>query len=125
MLSGICFGTNDLERAIAFYDAVLPTIGFTRTVRGDVEAGYGKEGDVPVFWIVKPFNEEPATYGNGTQVMFRVEDQALVDTFYHEALKHGGVDEGPPGPRSYSEGYYGAYCRDIDGNKIHVQFLPV
>lgn len=124
MLSGVCFGTNDLDRAVAFYDAVLPIIGLTRTMKDDVEAGYGLEGETPVFWVLIPFNREPATFGNGTQAMFRVEDQALVDAFHEKVLALGGTDEGAPGPRSYSEGYYGAYCRDHDGNKLHVAVVP-
>ena len=49
MLSGVCLGTNDLDAAIAFYDAVISIVGLTRTVREDVEAGYGQVGQAPVF----------------------------------------------------------------------------
>ena len=124
MLTGICFGTDDLKSAIAFYDSVMPILGLTRTVTEEFEAGYGVKGATPDFWIVRPFNEQPATHGNGTQAMFGVTTETLVDQAHQTALENGGTDEGPPGPRSYSPGYYGAYFRDLDGNKIHVAYIP-
>ena len=67
---------------------------------------------------------KPASYGNGTQLIFQASTPAQVDEFYQGALELGGQDEGPPGPRNYRPGYYGAYCRDQDGNKLHVFHLP-
>lgn len=120
MLAGVCVGTNDLEAAGAFYDEVLTVIGFERLVTLEREIGYGPAGGDTEFWVLKPFNGEPATFGNGTQVMFTHQDEDGVRAFYEAAIRSGGQDEGAPGPRDYSEGYYGAYCRDLDGNKLHI-----
>ncbi len=120
MLAGVCVGTNDLTAAGAFYDEVLATVGFERLVTVERELGYGAPGGETVFWVLMPFNGQPATFGNGTQVMFCLPDEAGVRAFYDAAIRLGGADEGGPGPRTYSEGYYGAYCRDLDGNKLHV-----
>ncbi|MEM1199319.1 MAG: VOC family protein [Pseudomonadota bacterium] len=120
MLAGVCVGTNDLERAGAFYDEVLATVGFERQVTVPREIGYGPPGGPNEFWVLLPFDGKPASVGNGVQVMFATEDEEGVRAFYEAVTRLGGADEGPPGPRDYSEGYYGAYCRDLDGNKLHV-----
>lgn len=124
MLSGVCIGTDDLENGIAFYDRVLATVGMERLKSDTVEAGYGAKGGSPVFWVLLPFNKKDASVGNGTQVMFKAEDRDRVHRFYDTVIELGGTDEGPPGPRAYSDGYYGAYCRDPIGNKLHVFHLP-
>lgn len=120
MLTTVCLGTNDLARAGSFYDDVLATVGMTRLVTADTELGYGASNtDTPSVWIVRPINEQPATSGNGTQIAFQAPNPEAVDAFHAAVMKHGGSDEGAPGPRTYAPGYYGAYCRDLDGNKLH------
>jgi catechol 2,3-dioxygenase-like lactoylglutathione lyase family enzyme len=120
MLHGVCLGTNDLARAGRFYDTVLPIVGLVRGFENDREIGYGPKGGPRCFWVLTPYDGRPATWGNGTQVTFRAPDRAAVDAFHTAALAQGGRDEGAPGPRDYRPGYYGAYCRDPDGNKLHV-----
>lgn len=120
MLSGACVGSNDLTKAKQFYDGVLATIGYTCHVHLEHELGYGVIDGNPNFWIVNPYNEQPATHGNGTQIMFEVATQEAVQAFYDAAIKMGGLDEGQPGPRDYAPNYYGAYVRDLDGNKLHI-----
>lgn len=120
MLSGVCIGTNDIESAATFYDAVLETIGMTCVLSEPAERGYaGADGRITLF-VLTPYNEQPATFGNGTQVMFYAADKAAVRAFHATALKYGGQDEGPPGPRAYHPDYYGAYVRDLDGNKLNI-----
>ncbi len=120
MLVSVCFGTNDLLRAGEFYDAVFNTIGMVRQVTDQNEIGYGPDGGTTNFWILLPFDGEPATRGNGSQIIFEASSSDVVDQFHRIALEHGGTDEGTPGPRDYAPGYYGAYCRDLDGNKLHI-----
>lgn len=120
MLSGVCIGTNDIAAAGAFYDAVLGTLGMTRAFSDTHELGFAQAGgDITVF-VISPFNEQPATHGNGTQFMFYAPDHAAVRAFHETALAQGGTDEGAPGPRAYHPDYYGAYARDLDGNKLNV-----
>ena len=121
MLSSVCVGTNDLEAAGKFYDRVLETIGMVRMVTVDREIGYGSKGDQVAFWVLLPFNDQPASFGNGTQVIFHAPSREAVDAFHQAALDMGGTDEGAPGLRDYRPNYYGAYCRDIDGNKLHAE----
>jgi catechol 2,3-dioxygenase-like lactoylglutathione lyase family enzyme len=128
MLTYVYFGTNDLDRAIRFYDAALSALGMSRCVTGDpdwdrVSAGWGIYEDDGIrelaFWIGKPFDQQSATVGNGSMVAFRARSWKEVDDFYAAALAHGGSSEGAPGLRlQYNPDFYAAYVRDPDGNKI-------
>ena len=70
-------------------------------------------------WLVKPFDERPATAGNGAMIAFDAPSRAAVDAFYRAALQHGGICEGEPGVRQYyGPSFYVAYARDPDGNKL-------
>ena len=75
--------------------------------------------DWPQFFVQKPFNGLPATWGNGVQVSFAAGSQAQVRAAWTKALELGARDEGAPGLRAdYAADYYGAYCRDPEGNKL-------
>jgi len=124
MLVSVCIGANDLVTAGLFYDKVLATIDMQRTIEIEGEIGYGPKGGITSLWVLTPFDGNPASHGNGTQLIFQAADSNSVDAFHSTAISSGGTDEGPPGPRSYRKGYYGAYCRDLDGNKLHVFYLP-
>lgn len=127
IVSHVSLGTNDIEKALAFYDAVMATIGAGRTeeihLDGDelVAVAYGKQ--YPEFWIQMPANNQAAAVGNGVHVGFIANDKQTVDTFYKTALEHGATDNGAPGPRPhYGEPYYGCFVLDPDGNKIEATF---
>ena len=118
MLLYTTVGTNDLESAGRFYDAVLPLIGYRRQKEAPGEIGYAADGDVRCrFWVVEPFNREPATFGNGVMATIGAESREQVDRIHAAALANGGSDEGAPGVRP--NGMYCAYWRDPDGNKMN------
>jgi catechol 2,3-dioxygenase-like lactoylglutathione lyase family enzyme len=128
MLSYVYFGTNDLERAVRFYSALLAPLGMPRCVTGDAEwdrvaAGWGiyengGAGELG-FWIGRPFDQRAATAGNGAMVAFSARSWKAVDDFHAAAIAHGGTCDGPPGLRlHYSPDFYAAYVRDPDGNKV-------
>ena len=118
-MSGIAYasvGSNDLARAKAFYDALLPLAGIVKMF--DHRSGgrvYGKDGALS-FAVLGPFDGNPATVGNGTMVAFRFGAREDVDAFHAKALALGGKDEGAPGVRGGP--YYMSYMRDLDGNKL-------
>ncbi|MFC4351579.1 VOC family protein [Fodinicurvata halophila] len=128
MFSHVTLGTQDLERAGKFYDGLLGPIGLQRQDSepdgGPDAACWGHPGtSLSVFYAHIPFDGKPATVGNGCMVAFSAPSPEAVDAAYQAGLNAGGRDEGPPGPRPhYGEGYYGAYLRDPDGNKVHVVF---
>ena len=119
MIGFVMIGTNDLDKAIKFYDALLQVIDLQRTVINEKYAGYSSKknsGNIE-FYVTNPVNKEKATYGNGTQISFVVDSKETVDNFYNLGIKLGGKDEGTPGIRS--DDYY-CYIRDLDKNKICV-----
>ena len=124
MFSHVSLGTDDFERALAFYDTVLAVLGLTRvaTLPDYPAAGWGRAPGVqPQLWLTRPYDNRPAAPGNGPMVAFEAPDLATVDAVHAAALAAGGTDEGMPGPRPhYHPNYYGAYFRDPDGNKLHV-----
>jgi catechol 2,3-dioxygenase-like lactoylglutathione lyase family enzyme len=113
------FGTRDLERAGVFYDAIAALIGAARVMtRPELIAYRGSEGGM--FLIGKPFAGD-ATAGNGTQIGLTAPSRAVVDAVHAKALEMGGTCEGKPGIRGDDpDGYYGAYFRDPDGNKMTI-----
>ena len=118
MIGYVTLGTNDLPRAAAFYDALLAEVGAKRTM--DLGRGYawGAAHDKPSLMVMKPFDGQAATVGNGVMIGLVVDSRAKVDAVYQKALTLGGKDEGPAGPRG--DGFYAGYFRDLDGNKLNV-----
>ena len=126
MFSHVTVGSADLQRSGTFYDALLAPLGLQQRVvvqDGGPRALCWERPDQPLprFYVYMPFNGEPATAGNGSMVTFLAHSPAEVDAAYRAGLDAGGTSEGEPGERArYGAGYYGAYLRDPDGNKIHV-----
>ena len=120
MIGYVMVGTNNLDKAIIFYDEVLKIINLTRKDTDEVCAGYTQNnGDGSIeFYVTKPVNKKTATFGNGTQVSFLVSSREIVDKFHEIALKAGGTSEGSGGERPEGSGVYYSYIRDLDGNKI-------
>jgi catechol 2,3-dioxygenase-like lactoylglutathione lyase family enzyme len=120
----VTIGVNDPQKAHAFYDATLSTIGWSsHATFGDEWRAYSKDGKGEgfIFWVCTPFDSETATVGNGSMLALPAGSQAEVDAFYTAALAHGGADEGPPGLRQiYTPTWYAAYMRDPSGNKLAV-----
>jgi len=113
----VMVGTRDLVKSAKFYDAIFVPLNLTQVITTEKYIGYAQiitSNDVE-FYITKPCNKKPATYGNGTQISFLADSKEIVDKFHAIALMNGGIDEGSPGIRS---GDYYAYVRDLDGNKI-------
>nr|WP_272214565.1 VOC family protein [Marinicella sp. W31]MDC2880189.1 VOC family protein [Marinicella sp. W31] len=128
MFSHVTVGTNDMERAATFYDAVLTPLGLERrAVEPDggpaARCWIAKDRPLPRFYVYEPFDVAKATAGNGAMVAFDAASAVAVNAAYRAGLSFGGRDAGAPGPRPhYGDGYYGAYLRDPDGNKVHIVF---
>ncbi len=122
-LHHVSLGSNDVPRALAFYDAALGTLGLKRVMDfAPFAVGYGREH--PDFWIQVPHDRSAASVGNGVHIAFAAGSRAEVDAFHAAALAAGGRCDGPPGPRpDYGPHYYGAFVRDLDGNKIEATLI--
>jgi predicted lactoylglutathione lyase len=117
MLGYVTLGTNDLERAANFYDAIANELGVARMMQSETFIAWGVPGGGAGIGLTKPFDGNPATVGNGVMAALEAKDKAQVDRIYHLAISMGAKCEGPPGQRS--ESFYAAYFRDPDGNKLN------
>lgn len=122
MIGYITLGTNDLDRAREFYDALLAEMGVRRLMAfGDRGYGWAASMDQPMLCIFKPWDGRPATVGNGVMAGLAADSREAVDRVHRKALELGGADEGAPGVRAEGgDGFYAAYFRDLDGNKLDV-----
>ncbi|MBL8313627.1 MAG: VOC family protein [Rubrivivax sp.] len=122
MIGYVTFGTNDLPRAAAFYDALLAELGAKRLMEFPNGIVWGTSMTQPSLGLMKPYDGQAATRGNGTMVALVVKSPAQVDAVYAKAMSLGAQDEGPAGPRGDS--FYAGYFRDPDGNKLNVFCVP-
>jgi catechol 2,3-dioxygenase-like lactoylglutathione lyase family enzyme len=119
MIGYVTLGTNNFERAVAFYDELLAPLGAGRFMEFEgIFVAWAIAPDKPGLSVTKPFDGNPATVGNGMMVALSVDSKELVHKIYDKAIELGGKDEGPAGPRS--DGFYAGYFRDLDGNKLNV-----
>ncbi len=136
----VTLGSNDLEKAAVFYDAVMPILRHARApISLDSFLAYAPISGVssgqdtgqidvtgriaPFLCVCRPFDGQPASCGNGFHIAWVATDKAAVKAFHATALAHGGSDAGAPGHRPhYSDDYFAAYVRDPDGNKLQAVF---
>lgn len=116
MIGYVTLGTNDIQRAAAFYDALLGEMGAKRAMEYETFIMWATKPGAPALCVIKPFDKNPATVGNGVMVSLACSGKAQVDQLYKKAMSLGAKDEGAAGPRS--DGFYAGYCRDMDGNKL-------
>ena len=117
MIGYVTLGTSDLKRAAVFYDAIAKEMGVGRMMDYDTFIAWGEPGGGAGIGLTKPFDGKPATVGNGVMVALKAKDRAQVDRIYNLAVSLGAKDEGAPGDRG--GGFYAAYFRDPDGNKLN------
>ena len=120
MIGYVTLGTNDIQRAAKFYDALLGALGAKRTMEAESFIAWGVSPTTPMLSVTKPFDKQAASVGNGVMVAIAVDSKAKVDALYKQALELGAKDEGAAGPRGDS--FYADYFRDLDGNKLNVFF---
>lgn len=121
MIGYITLGTNDIARAATFYDPLLAMVGAKRQMDFGTFIAWGTSMEAPMLSVIKPYDGKAATVGNGVMVALRAASKEQVNALHTKALALGGKDEGAPGPRG--DGFYAAYFRDLDGNKVNAFFM--
>jgi predicted lactoylglutathione lyase len=116
MIGYVTLGSNDRQKAGAFYDALLGELGAKRAMEDGDRLILWANGQGPMLGVIKPHNGDAATIGNGVMIALAVGSRANVDKIHAKAMALGGTDEGAPGERSST--FYGGYFRDLDGNKL-------
>jgi catechol 2,3-dioxygenase-like lactoylglutathione lyase family enzyme len=125
MLHHVSVGVSDVARAARFYDSVLGALGYKRVFEV-LPYGIGYGETKPMFWVQLPHDQSAASVGNGVHVGFIGRSKAVIEMFHRAALEAGGRDEGAPGPRpDYGPDYFGAFVRDLDGNKLEAVLVAV
>lgn len=128
MIGYVTLGTDDLDRARAYFSQLLGTIGGKELMRIDDDTGftmYGTGMDRPGIVVLKPFDKAPADPGNGNMIAIPFTSKEQVDAFHAKALELGGTDEGAPDYRGDPNfGYYFSYFRDPDGHKFAAFNVP-
>lgn len=117
MIGYTTLGSNDVEASAAFYDQLFTEIGATRLWDTPAFVAWSKGDDSPFFAILTPQNKQAASVGNGVMISIQCPSTEIVDLIHSKALKLGSANEGDPGLRI--AGYYCAYLRDMDGNKLN------
>ena len=117
MIGYVTLGTNKFDDAAGFYDELFGSIGASRMMESDTFIAWSTGPKGPWVSIIRPFDGNPATVGNGVMVAIVMDTRQKVDAFHAKALELGGVDEGAPGIRF--ENFYAGYFRDLDGNKLN------
>jgi catechol 2,3-dioxygenase-like lactoylglutathione lyase family enzyme len=117
MIGYVTLGSNDVAKAADFYDQLLSIIGATRFMESEKFIAWSVSPKSPALSVTTPFDGNAATVGNGVMVALVVDSHEKVDALHAKALELGGADEGAPGPRG--DGFYAAYFRDLDGNKLN------
>ena len=125
MIGYVTLGTNDLDKAVSFYDALFGTIGAGRFLETEQFVAWASAPDQPGVSVTKPFDGKPATVGNGTMVAIMLDSNDKVDAFYQKAIELGATCEGKPGLRGEMSGFYAGYFRDLDGNKLNAFHLAM
>lgn len=122
MIGYVTLGTKDIDAALAFYGALLGTVGAKQLMQMPDEhklTFFGTGMDRPMLAVGLPYDGAAATCGNGTMVALMMDSREQVDAVHAKAIELGGTDEGAPGLRAPEDmGFYGAYFRDLDGNKF-------
>ena len=118
MIGYVTVGTNNFERAMDFYDALFAVLGVKRLWNTDSMAAWGVSREEAALCVVKPFDGNRATVGNGVMVALKVKSKEEVDLVHSKAIELGAKNGGDTGPRG-DGGFYGGYFRDLDGNKLN------
>lgn len=117
MIGYVTLGTADLKKNAAFYDAIAKEMGVGRMMDEETFIAWGNMDGAPGVAITQPFDGKAPSVGNGTMVALQARSQEQVDRIHAIALEQGGTCEGKPGDRG--GGFYAAYFRDLDGNKLN------
>ena len=124
MIGYVTIGARDMAASAKFYDAVFAAIGGERKSAEGDWIFYGLKGADGMVGLCKPYDKNPASFGNGSMLGFKAGSKDQVAAAHVAALANGGTDEGAPGfrPADATSGFYGAYMRDPVGNKLCVYF---
>jgi catechol 2,3-dioxygenase-like lactoylglutathione lyase family enzyme len=117
MIDHVSIAVRDLQGCARFYEALLAPLGYSRLVERPATIGFGKK--YPELWLNERRSATPPDLDTGHHICLRAASVEAVQAFHAAALREGGASDGAPGPRAGEmAGYYAAFIRDPEGNKI-------
>lgn len=116
MIGYVTMGTDDVQKAAAYYDSLLELLGGKRIMDDESFVAWAAAPNSPGIGVTRPFDGNEPTVGNGMMVALAAGSTEMVDAIHARAMELGSKDEGAPGARS--ESFYAGYFRDLDGNKL-------
>ena len=116
MIAYSTIGTNDKEKAVAFYDALFADLGVQKMSPNERVTLWTDASGKGMFGVITPFDGKPATPGNGNMLAIGVENAETVAKLHAKGLELGATDEGEPGERMPGMNF--SYIRDPEGNKL-------
>jgi len=117
MIDHVSIAVRDLAASARFYETVLATLGYEKLADRPATIGFGKK--YPELWLNERRNMAPVDADTGAHICLRASSVEAVQAFHAAAITSGGASDGAPGPRSGQiGGYYAAFIRDPEGNKI-------
>ncbi|MFD2166882.1 VOC family protein [Thalassotalea euphylliae] len=119
MIGYVTVGTNNLPRAVEFFDKLFASVGAGRFIESEQFVAWSVSPEQPGVSVTIPYDGKEATVGNGVMVALVLDSREKVDALYNKAIELGATDEGKPGPRGELSGFYAGYFRDLDGNKFN------
>lgn len=120
MIGYTTLGTNDLEKSEKFYNELFEVLDIKQLFKTDRMIAWGVDFNSVSFIVTIPYDEGEATVGNGTMIAIKANSKEIVDALYEKSLQLGAKDEGAAGDRG--KNFYGAYIRDLDGNKLNFHY---
>ena len=121
MITYLTIGTNDLARASAFFEQLFTEMPARKAYQTETLVAWQFDEGGPLLVVNQPYDGNTATIGNGSMIALAVDAPLKVDELHARALSLGASDEGVPGYRGKQ--FYGAYFRDLDGNKFNVHVM--
>lgn len=122
MIDHVSIPVRDLLASALFYDSVLAPLGLRRMIERPATIGFGKK--YPEFWLNSRPQMSCSSVDTGAHVCLRAPNADAVREFHQQALASGGTCDGAPGDRQASMTvYFGAFIRDLDGNKIEAVYF--
>ncbi len=123
MIDHVSLQVRDLAASTAFYEAVLASMDYQVLVRREGTVGFGKR--YPEIWLNARPGAAPVPPDTGHHLCLRAKSEEAVRAFHAAALAHGGTDDGKPGPRDAAmTGYFAAFIKDLDGNRLEAATFP-
>lgn len=125
MFDHLSISVRSLPRSIAFYDAVLAALGYSRMFTSEKGAGWGTPGvhEEAPFAAVQVSPEAAVGSTEMGHLAFRARSREEVVAFFDAAIAQGAENQGAPRiVTEYGPTYFACFVGDPDGYNLEAVF---